>query len=81
MAIRRDSEKAKAKNKKKLAERKLRLVEKKLKPAESDDLEERVERATCVGLFLKEVEYTQMRLNELQRLAEDAKRELKSYNG
>lgn len=36
----------KAENKKKLAEQKLRLAEKRLKVVESDDLGERVERAT-----------------------------------
>ena len=73
LAIECGHEEAKAENKKKLAERKLRLAEKRLKAAESDDLGERAERATWIGLFLKEVESAQMRLDELQRLAEDAK--------
>ena len=73
LAIECGHEEARAENKKKLAERKLRLAERRLKAAESDDLGERVERATWIGLFLKEVESAQMRLNELQRLAEGAK--------
>ncbi|KAI4086276.1 MAG: hypothetical protein L6R37_008433, partial [Teloschistes peruensis] len=44
--------------------------------AGSDELGESVERATWVRLFQKEVESAQMRTDELQRLAEDAKREL-----
>ena len=63
---------AKARKKMESAERKLRLVEKRLKTAESDDLGARVERVIWIGLFLKEVESAQMRLDELQRLAEDA---------
>ncbi|MCJ1382857.1 hypothetical protein MMC17_005970 [Xylographa soralifera] len=79
LAMEYDGKEAKAEKKEKLAEGRLRLVEKKLKVAESDDLGETVERATWMGLFLKEVEYVQTQLDELQRLAEDAKRELKPY--
>ncbi len=73
LAIECGNEEARARKKMESAERKLRLAEKRLKAAESDDLGERVERATWIGLFLKEVESAQMRLHELQRLAEDAK--------
>lgn len=72
-------EEAKAENEEKLAERKLRLAEKRLKAAESDDLGEMVERATWVRWFLKEVECAQMRLNKLQCLAENAKRDLEPF--
>lgn len=73
LAIECGNEEARARKKMESAERKLRLAEKRLKAAESDDLGDRVERATWIGLFLKEVESAQMRLHELQRLAEDAK--------
>ncbi|KAF7506289.1 hypothetical protein GJ744_011862 [Endocarpon pusillum] len=63
-----------AERKLRLAERKLRLAEKRLKTAESDNLGEMVERELWVGLFLKELESAQIRLNEVQPLAEDAKR-------
>lgn len=36
-----------------------------MKIVESNDLGKRIERATWIELFLKEVEATQMRLNEL----------------
>lgn len=80
LAIECGREEAKARKKMKSAERKLRLAGKRLKAAESDDLGERVQRATWIGLFLKEVESAQMRLDELQRLAEDAKCESEPYS-
>lgn len=80
LAIECNREEAKANKKKESAERKLRLAEKRLKTAESNDLGERVEKATWVGLFLKEVESAQLRLNELQRLAENARRDLEPFN-
>ena len=80
LAIKCSGEEGKAKKKEKLAERKLRLAEKRLKAAESDNLGERVERAAWVRLFLKEVESAQMRLDKLQGLAEDAKRDLEPFN-
>jgi len=80
LAVQCSGEEGKAEKREKLAERKLRLAEKKLKAAESGDLGERVERATWVALFLKEVESAQIQLDELQRLAEDAKRELEPYS-
>ena len=76
LALKCSGEKGKAKKKEELAERKLRLAEKRLKAAGSDDLGERVERDIWVGLFLKDVESAQVRLNELERLVEDAEREL-----
>lgn len=76
LALKCSGEEGKAKNEEELAERKLRLAEKRLKAAESDDLGERVERDIWVGLFLKDVESAQVRLDELQRLVEDAEREL-----
>ncbi|KAL9606106.1 MAG: hypothetical protein Q9179_000732 [Wetmoreana sp. 5 TL-2023] len=79
LAIECSGEKGKAEKKEKLAQRKLRLAEKRLEAAESDNLGESVERATWVRLFLKEVEATRRRLDELQRVAENAKRELEPY--
>lgn len=79
LAVQCSGEEGKVKKKEKLAERKLRLAEKRLKVAESDDLGEMVEKATWVALFLKEVESTQLRVDELQHLAENAKRELEPF--
>ena len=56
LAIEYNQEEAKAENKEKLAERKLGFARKRLKAAESDDLGEKIERATWERLFLKEVE-------------------------
>ena len=80
LAIESRREEGKAGQKMKSAEQKLKLAGKRLRTAESEDLGERFERATWIGLFLKEVKSTQMRLDELQRLAEDAKRELEPYS-
>ncbi|KAL9017488.1 MAG: hypothetical protein Q9185_005201 [Variospora sp. 1 TL-2023] len=58
----------------------LEFAKKRLKAAGSDDLGgENVERATWGRLFLKEVEIAKIRMDELQRLAEDATRELEPY--
>ena len=70
---------AKAKCQKGLAQRKLRFAEQKLQAAESDDLGERVERAMWDRLFLKEVESAQIRLEGLQHLAENAKRDFEPF--
>lgn len=80
LAIEWDSKEAKAENRKKLAERKLKLADKRSKAAELDNLRERVKKATGVRWFLKEVESAQIRLGDLQRLAEDAKRDLEPFN-
>lgn len=64
---------------KELAGRKLRLAEKRMKVAESANLGEWFERASWIGLFLKEVESAQVRLDESQRLAESALRDLEPY--
>ena len=50
-----------------------------MKIAESGDLGEWFKRASWVRLFLKEVESAQMRLDELQGLAESAMRDLEPY--
>ncbi|KAI9778188.1 MAG: hypothetical protein M1816_004240 [Peltula sp. TS41687] len=55
-------------------------VKKRLEVAQSDDLGEKVERNTWIGLFMTEVDSKRTRLNELQRLAKEAKRDLDSYN-
>ncbi|KAI4085797.1 MAG: hypothetical protein L6R37_008468, partial [Teloschistes peruensis] len=80
LTLENSSEEDRAEEKVELAERKLRLAEKRLQAAGSDELGESVERATWVRLFLKEVESAQARMDELQRLAEDAKRELEAEN-
>lgn len=61
---------------KEVAGRKLTLAEKRIKIAESADLGERFERASWIGLFLKEVGSAQMQLDELLGLAESAIRGL-----
>ena len=73
-------EKEKNEKKMKSTEQKLRLTKKKLKIAESNDLKEKVKKITWIELFLKKIESAQMRLNELQRLTEDVKCELKPYS-
>ena len=80
LSIEYSREKGKAKKKEELAERKLRLAETRLKATESSDLGEIVERVAWIRLFLKEVESAQMRLDELQRLAENARRDLEPFN-
>ncbi|KAL9025040.1 MAG: hypothetical protein Q9196_006068, partial [Gyalolechia fulgens] len=80
LTIEYNKEKSRAQKKMELAERRLRLAEKRLEVTGSDNLGESVERATWVKLFLKEVEIAQMRLDELQRLADDARRELEPHN-
>ncbi|KAI9704970.1 MAG: hypothetical protein M1836_006750 [Candelina mexicana] len=79
LAVKCSGEEGRAEKEEQLAERKLRLAEKRLKAAESDDLGESVERLTWVNLFLKKVESTQIRLDKLQRLAEDARRESEPF--
>ncbi|KAL8801323.1 MAG: hypothetical protein Q9182_004529 [Xanthomendoza sp. 2 TL-2023] len=80
LTIEYSKERFRAEKKVELAERKLRLAEKRMNAAGSDDLGESVERATWIRLFLKEVESAQIRMNDLQRLAVDAKRELEPFN-
>ena len=80
LAVKHSSEEGRAKKKEKLAERKLKLTEQRLKTAELDDLGERVERATWIKLFLDEVKRAKMRVDDLQRLYEDAKRETEPFH-
>ena len=80
LSIEYSREKGKAEREEELTERKLRLAETRLKATESSDLGEIVERPTWIRLFLKEVELAQMRLDELQRLAENARRDLEPFN-
>ena len=47
--------------------------------SESDNLMKRVGRTTWEGLFLKEIEFAKMRVDDLQRLYEDAKRESEPF--
>ena len=80
LSIQQSGEEGKAKKRERLAKQQLKLAEERLNAAESDDVGEIVEKATWVGLFLKEVESAQMRLGELQRLADDAKSDLEPFN-
>ena len=79
LSIERSRKEGKAEKKKSLAEQKLRLAEIRFKAAESD-LGERVERVIWVRLFLEEVKSAQTRLDKLQRLADDARRDLEPFN-
>ncbi|KAI9784909.1 MAG: hypothetical protein M1835_003472 [Candelina submexicana] len=79
LAVKCSGEEGRAEKAEQSAERKLRLAGKRLKAAESDDLGESVERVTWVNLFLKEFESTQIRLDGLQRLAGDARRESEPF--
>ena len=72
-------EEGKAKKKENLAERKLRLAEERLKTAELNNLGERIERAAWIRLFQDEVERVKIPLDELQRLAEDTRRDVMPY--
>ena len=65
--------------KKKSTEQRLKLAEKRLNAAKSNHLKKRVERNVWIGLFLKEIESAQMRLNELQRLTENAKCDVEPF--
>ena len=68
-------EEGKTKKKKTLTKRRLKLADKRLKAAKSNDLKKRVEKTIWIELFLKEVQSAQMRLDESQRLTENATRE------
>ena len=48
--------------------------------SELDNLRKRVGRTTWEGLFLKEIESAKMRVDDLQRLYEDAKRESEPFH-
>ncbi|KAL9011221.1 MAG: hypothetical protein Q9173_003916 [Seirophora scorigena] len=70
----------KAKRKEALAERKLRMAKKRSEAAQLEELGERVERDRWIGWFTKEVESQRTRLDELRRLADEAKRDVEPYN-
>ncbi|KAL9100367.1 MAG: hypothetical protein Q9163_004249 [Psora crenata] len=70
------SKEAKAKEKEELAERKLRIAKKRLEAAHSEELGEKVERVSWIGWFVKEVESQRTRVDELQRSADEARRDL-----
>ncbi|KAI9777433.1 MAG: hypothetical protein M1816_004723 [Peltula sp. TS41687] len=65
LAVENGNEESKAWDKMTLAEQKLRLAETRLKTAQLDDLGETVERATWIGLFLKEVQSARIRLGKV----------------
>ncbi|MDI1488802.1 MAG: hypothetical protein OHK93_008078 [Ramalina farinacea] len=80
MALEWSSREAEVEEKEKVAERKLRLAKKRSEAAQSGELGETVERDTWIGLFRKELESGRTRLDELQRLADNAKREVEPYH-
>lgn len=80
MALDWSEKEGKAKRKQELAERKLRMAKERSEVAQLEELGERVERDRWIGWFTKEVESQRTRRDELQRLAEEAKRDVEPYN-
>ena len=68
-----------AKEKEQLAERKLRMVKTRSKAAQSEELGEKVERDRWIEWFVKEVESQRTTVDELQRVADKARRDVKPY--
>lgn len=79
MALDWSEKEGKAKRKKELAERILRMAKERSEAAQLEELGERVERSRWIGWFTKEVESQRTRLDELQRLADEAKRDAEPY--
>ena len=71
---------AEKKKPKELAERMLRIAKKRLETAQSEDLGAKVGRERWIDLFDKEVRSQRTRVDELQHLADEAKRDEESYN-
>ena len=71
---------AKAEGNKELAERKFSMAKKRLEAAQSQELGEKVERDRWIDVFVEELESQRTRLDELQRLADEAKRDAEPYN-
>ncbi|KAI9779204.1 MAG: hypothetical protein M1816_003644 [Peltula sp. TS41687] len=67
LAVENGNEESKAWDKMTLAKQKLRVAETRLKTAQLEDLGETVERATWIGLFLKEVQSARIRLDEIPK--------------
>ncbi|KAL8650292.1 MAG: hypothetical protein Q9210_003911 [Variospora velana] len=80
MALEWSEKEGKAERKKELAERKLRMAKERSEAAQLEELGERIERDRWIGWFKKEVESQRTRLDELQRLADEAKCDVKPYN-
>ncbi|KAI9889401.1 MAG: hypothetical protein M1814_005337 [Vezdaea aestivalis] len=66
--------------KEELAKWKLKVAKTRLEVAQSEELGEMVERDCWIGWFEKEVISQQTRMDELQRLADEAKRDVEPYN-
>ncbi len=71
---------AKAKKKEELAERKLKIAKTRLGAAQSEEIGESVERDQWIGWFVKEVESQRTKVDELQRLAHEARRDVEPYD-
>ena len=69
-----------AEEKKELAERKPRMAKERSEAAQSEELGERVKRDRWIDIFVEEVESRRTRLDELQRLTDEAKRDVEPYN-
>jgi hypothetical protein len=78
LAVKHNSEEATAQRKMEFAEQHLRLVEKRLEVAYT--LGETVERGAWIRCFLEAVELTRMQLENIQRCAEIAHRELEPFD-
>ena len=68
-----------AKQKQKMTERKLTVAKTRLKAAQSEELGDMVERDRWIGWLEKEVASRQTRMDELKRLADEAKQNLELY--
>ena len=80
MTLEWSAKEAKAEKKEELAERKLKMAKKRSEAAQSEELGERVEPDRWIGWFTKEVESQRTRLDELQRSADEAERDVEPYD-
>lgn len=69
-----------AKRKQEQAERKLRMAQKRSETAQSEELGKKVGRDRWIDFFVKEVESQRISVDELQRSADEAKRDVEPYN-
>ncbi|KAL9028026.1 MAG: hypothetical protein Q9180_007237, partial [Flavoplaca navasiana] len=80
MAIEWSAKEGKAEEKEEIAGRKLRMAKKRFEAAQMEELGERVERDRWIGWFTKEVKLQRTRLDRLQDLADETRRDVKPYN-
>ena len=71
---------AKAKKKEELAERKLKIAKIRLRATQSEEIGENVQRNQWIDWFVKEAESQRTRVDELERLAHEARRDVEPYD-